>query len=256
MKTGYWVIRTYKAGGIGEKIKYWVPEEKPTRSERRMKAAIKKQEWNESNLQRKLARKIRANFSSRDHFVTLTYSDKGKDKLGQDLDEDGIYHAAHHQLRLWLRRVRGACAKAGVELRYIAITSDLNEETGELVRVHHHVILNAEAAEIAMKKWTLGGSHKEHLKPEREDPIRHYLAGYLLKQARRLPDEKKYIPSRNLIVPQPKDRVAVSGAELSVPRGGELLYRGPYIPGRPQYIIYTLPENEKRKVPPGREKTA
>ena len=28
MTEGYWVIRTYTAGVVGEKIKYWVPGEK------------------------------------------------------------------------------------------------------------------------------------------------------------------------------------------------------------------------------------
>ena len=59
---------------------------------------------------------------------------------------------------------------------------------------------------------------------------------------RRLPDKKKYIPSRNLIVPQPKDRVAVNGAELAVPKNGQLLKRSEFSPGMPQYIRYILPE--------------
>ena len=246
MKTGYWVIRTYKAGAIGEKIKYYVPGQKPTRSERRMKTEVKKQEQNEGNLRRRVARVLRANFSERDSLVTLSYEESAVKGLGEDLDEDGLYHAAHHQLRLWLRRVRRVCAAAGVELRYVAVTSDLDGDTGEVVRVHHHVIMNAEAAQLCASKWKHGRTHRENLKPEQEDPTRNYLAGYLLDQARRLPDEKKYIPSRNLTVPQPKDRVAVSGAELSVPRGGELLYRSAYVPGQPQYLCYVLPEAAER----------
>ena len=34
MAEGYWVIRSYQAGMIGEKIKYWVPGKKPSKSER------------------------------------------------------------------------------------------------------------------------------------------------------------------------------------------------------------------------------
>lgn len=59
---------------------------------------------------------------------------------------------------------------------------------------------------------------------------------------RHRPNEKKYSPSRNLIVPQPKDRIAVSGAELQVPRGGQLLLRAGWMPGMPQYIRYIVPE--------------
>ena len=68
------------------------------------------------------------------------------------------------------------------------------------------------------------------------------LAHYLLAQVRHRPNEKKYSPSRNLIVPQPKDRIAVSGAELQVPRGGQLLLRAGWMPGMPQYIRYIVPE--------------
>ena len=68
------------------------------------------------------------------------------------------------------------------------------------------------------------------------------LAHYLLVQVRYVPDEKKYCPSRNLTLPQPKDRAALSGAELSVPRGGQLLFRAGWAPGMPQYIRYILPE--------------
>lgn len=251
MKQGYWVIRTYTAGAVGEKIKYWVPGEKPSKSERRLKADIKQQERNEANAEKRMARLIHANYTSRDLLVTLSYSMEGLKKLGEGLDADGLYHAAHHQLRLWLRRARAACAKAGVELRYIAITSDLDGKTGELVRAHHHVIVNEKAVELAEKKWSLGTVHKENLYDVVDQTA---LAAYLLRQARRLPDEKKYIPSRNLTVPQPKDRVAVSGAELAVPRGAQLLHRAGWTPGMPQYIRYILPD--VGKIRKGQKKTA
>ena len=46
-------------------------------------------------------------------------------------------------------------AKAlGIPFRYIPFTSDLDGKTGEVVRVHHHIIVNAEAAEIALEKWS------------------------------------------------------------------------------------------------------
>ena len=49
MANGYWVIRTYTAGAVGEKIKYWVPGEKPTKSERKIKSDIKQVQRNEAN---------------------------------------------------------------------------------------------------------------------------------------------------------------------------------------------------------------
>ena len=242
---GYWVIRTYTAGAVGEKIKYWVPGDKPTKSERRLRSEIKKQQQNEASAEKRLARLIHANFGCGDYLVGLDYSAEGLTMTAYGLDqddpeyEDKLYHAAHHQLRLWIARVREACRKAGVPFRYIAVTSDMDGKTGEAKRIHHHVIVNAEAAEIAVAKWTRGGTHHEHLYDVVDQTA---LAAYLLNQVRRMPDEKKYIPSRNLVIPQPKDRIAKSGAELAVPRGGQLLHRNEYKPGRPQYIRYILPE--------------
>lgn len=245
MKKGYWVIRTYTAGVIGEKIKYWVSGEKPTKSHRRLKTEIRKQQQNEASAVRRMARIIHANFTSRDVLVGLDYSELGLAGIRRGTDpqaagdyEEQVYQAAHHQLRLWLRRVRSACQKAGIPFRYIAVTSGMDGKTGETRRIHHHVILNREALELALSKWKLGGTHHEHLYGV---PDQTALAAYLLGQVRRLPDEKKYIPSRNLLIPQPKDRIARGGAELAPPRGGQLLHRSEYKPGRPQYIRYILP---------------
>lgn len=241
---GYWVIRTYKAGAVGEKIKYWVPGQKPSKSDRRLRSEIRKQQQNEAGAEKRMARQIHANFTSKDYLIGLDYSEAGLSRVLAGLDEKGerfadeSYHACHHRLRLWLKRVRRECRKAGVPFRYLAVTSDTNGKTGELVRLHHHIIVNREALAIALGKWTLGSTHHEHLYNVVDQTA---LAAYLLRQVRRLPDEKKYIPSRNLTIPQPKDRIAPGGAELAVPRGGQLLHRNEWRPGRPQYIRYILP---------------
>ena len=245
MAEGYWVIRSYRAGVIGEKIKYWVPGKKPSKSERRVKSDIKQQQRNEANAVKRAARIIHANFARGYLLLGLNYSDAGLKKTAAGLDpsaedyEDKLYHAAHHQVRLWRDRVRKACAAAEVELKCFIVTSDMDGKTGEYVRVHHHVIINQEALEIAMGKWKLGGTHH---KPLSGDLDQTALAAYLLDQVRRLPDEKKYITTRNLIIPQPQDRIARNEAELKVPKGGQLLHRAEYSPGAPQYIRYILPE--------------
>lgn len=239
---GYWVIRTYRAGMVGEKIKYWVPGARPSKSERRVKSEIRKQQSNEASAEKRAARIINENFTKQDALLTLSYSDNGLKKACKDIDASDpnqVFHAAHHQLRLWLRRVRRACKDAGVEVKSCVVTADVDGKTGEAVRVHHHVIISGQAVEIALGKWTLGNSHWEHLYDNMDQTA---LAAYLLRQVRRLPDEKKYIPSRNLVIPQPQDRIAKGGAEVSVPRGGQLLHRSEFKPGMPQYIRYILPD--------------
>ena len=65
MTEGYWVIRTYTAGAVGEKIKYWVPGEKPTRSQRKLKSDIKQQQRNEANAEKHLARLLNENLRTK-----------------------------------------------------------------------------------------------------------------------------------------------------------------------------------------------
>lgn len=246
-KEGYWIVRTYKAGRIGEKIKYWIPGQKPTKSARRMKSDIRKQKQNENDATKRAARIINENFRGGDVFDALTYSEDGYAKLTANmpdgLDEqeqaDYIYAQADHQLELFCRRCRYACKKAGVEFKFFAITSDMDGETGEMVRIHHHIIVPKEIKNIVRELWTLGGIEKNAVWHEDD----HFgLAKYLMDQVRRIPDAKKYKRSRNLVVPEPKDRVAKGGKEVQPPKGASVIYRREFVPGRPQYIRYIIPK--------------
>lgn len=245
MAEGYWVIRTYRAGKVGEKIKYWIPGKRPGKSERRVKSDVKQQQRNEANAVKRLARVLNANCAEGYVLLTLSYNEQGMGRISGGVNRSAedyanqLYHAAHRHVRLWRDRVSKTCKARGVLLRYVIVTSDMDGKTGEYVRLHHHVIINHEALDIALGKWTMGGTHCELLTRE---PDRTELAAYLLNQVRRLPDEKKYISSRGLEIPEPRDRIAVSEAELKVPRGGQLLHRAEYRPGQPQYIRYILPE--------------
>ena len=55
MAEGYWVVRTYEAGNVGEKTKFWVPGRCPEKSTRREKAELRKQEQNEHSAEKQLA---------------------------------------------------------------------------------------------------------------------------------------------------------------------------------------------------------
>ena len=86
MANGYWVIRTYTAGAGGEKIKYWVPGEKPTKSERKIKSDIKQVQRNEANAEKALARLIHANFTPRDYLLQFSYTEEALEKLSENPD--------------------------------------------------------------------------------------------------------------------------------------------------------------------------
>jgi hypothetical protein len=252
---GYYVIRTWQAGKVYEKLKYWVPGVKPTRSERKMKQDLRKQVDNDRSAVRTAARLLNANFQAGDVLLGLDYTQEEVDKLvvyaesrgwlchregveSEMILLDGVRRAAEHALRCCIRRVKRDLEKSGVSLKYLAVTSDMDGETGEIVRVHHHLVINREAKDAFLAKWTAGGVDWETLRDQDDyTPI----AVYLMNQVRRVPDEKKYMPSRNLIRPQPKDRAAKNGSELRTPKGAKLLSRGAWFPGRPQYIRYVYP---------------
>ena len=237
MGEGYWVIRTYESGAVGEKTKFWVSGDRNRRNRKREKGEIRKQEQNEYAAVKRLARLINTNFRAGDLLVGLDYDADGYEWLGKEPEE--IRASAERELRLLLRRMKRALEKQGQELRYVAITSDMDGDTGEAVRVHHHMILPREALKILREKWKRGGVHWEKLRRQAD-----YLpmAEYLLRQVRRIPDAKKYMRSRNLREPKAKDRVAVTEAEVRMPKGGRLLLRNTYRPGSPQYIRYILPQ--------------
>lgn len=248
IKDGYWIVRTYESGAVGEKIKYWISGARPDR--RSLKAerdAAKKQAQNDASAVKQFARLINANYTERDYLIGLDYSDEGLRKISQRLgrairsDElygDDVREAAEHELRLCVRRVKRQLAAEGIELRIVSVTSDMNGDTGEPVRVHHHLIVNAEARDAFLAKWQLGGVSYEHMFDQLDYTP---LAEYLMHQVRRIPDARKYTSSRNLIRPAPKDRVALSDAQLRAPKGGKLLYASEFRAGAAQYIRYMLP---------------
>lgn len=280
-KEGYFVIRTWEAGDIGEKTKFFVPGKKPDGiPSRRQKNAIRKQEQNEYSALKMLTRLIHANFTSKDLLLGLDYSDEGLERVlswgrknglpvdsaDEMLRNDAIREAAAHELDIALRRVKRELDKSDLELKGIYVTSDMDGVTGEIVRVHHHLIVNAGTEEAFLKCWEkfgLGGVSWEHLWENQIDRTR--LAEYLLEQVRRVPDAKKYRSTRNLVRPIHKDRIVSTDNELVVPKGGKLIFRQEYENKmglqsdfqnrRPQYIRYITPK-ALRRMEAEREKSA
>ena len=272
MSEGYYVIRTYEAGAVGEKTKFFVPGKKPENGKlsRRQKNAVKKQEQNEYSAQKALARLLNANFSGKSAglLLGLDYSDKGLEKIkawgrthglevdseDEDIQRDAAWEAASHELDIALRRVKRILEKEGRELRAIYCTSDMDwdGEQWQKVRVHHHLIVECDTQDAFLKAWEkygLGSVDWEGLWDNQLD--RTPLAKYIIDQVRRIPDAKKYRSTRNLKRPVPKTRIAHTDNELQVPRGGKLIFRqeicnymgerNEYRNHQSQYIRYILP---------------
>lgn len=272
MAEGYYVVRTVEAGDIGEKTKFFVPGKKPDgKLSRRQKNALRKQEQNEYSSLKTFRRLVHANFGKGDLLMGLDYSDAGMERIlrwgrehglavdSREMEErqNAIWESATHELEIALRRVKRRLGKLGMELKALYITSDMDGDTGEIVRVHHHIIVNAAAREAFLDAWEKYGLGGVAWSPLWENQIdRTALAEYLMKQVRRIPDAKKFRATRNLKQPTVKDRIVSTDSELLVPRGGKLIFRQEYEHRmgsksgfenrRPQYIRYITPKALRR----------
>lgn len=253
-ENGYWATKTYHSGMIGEKVKFFVPY---TRIRKQEKSTHEKIMSNENNIVRTVTRCINDNFCAGDGWLTLTYTPERyarvlararrmRERNPELSEQDAIWFAADHEGRLLMDRARSELKKRGIELRYLLTTSDMDKDTGEIVRVHHHVIVGRECVEVIKAKWGTD-EFADPERPQYKDKLWHMkdytpLAEYMIRQVRHIPNAKKYVPSRNLMRPQPKPRKVISGARLRAPKGCEILYADPYT-GRHdcQYIRYLLP---------------
>ena len=273
MKEGYFVIRTYEAGDVGEKTKFFVPGKRPEKGSlsRRQRNAIRKQEQNEYSAVKALARLINANFGKGDLFLGLDYSDEGLrsildwgrkhempvDSADPEEKQNAIWECASHALNNALRRVKRRLEKQGMDLKAVYATSDMDGDTGEIVRVHHHLIVSAGSQDAFLSAWEQYALGTVSWSPLWENQIdRTPIAEYIIRQVRRIPDAKKYRSTRNLIRPVPTNRIVNTDNELAVPRGGKLIFRQEYRSGKsdqqeiyhyqPQYIRYITPKALKR----------
>lgn len=251
MADGYWCTRTYQAGPVGEKIRFWVPGKRPEgrgaiKKDRRLKKAAQ----HTADAIKSLARDLNENFREGDLLIGLDYSDRAlqdlRDKIPgfyvmtEEEQLEAEWLAARHELQLFVLRLQRHAKKQGIQVRYGgAVTSDLDEATGETVRVHHHVVVNRECRELLLSCWGKGGVDYEPLSAQ---PDYTPIAAYLLQQVRHVEDAKTYTSSRNLRRPEPRDKISRGDTVLRAPRGALLLDAGRNVPGQVQYVRYVIPD--------------
>ena len=251
--------------GVVEVTQYTVGDKTQTTGKRWRKAKSQEDKRDENARQavRVAARILNCNYTHESCLVTLTYSDEQWKKMTDgeiatspaaprndnewNADVDQIWEKAREILAKKLEQIRRAAKKAGVEMKTFAVTSDLDQETGELVRVHHHVVVNADAARLLQEKWQYGLVHTENL--YRQDDYTP-LAAYLLGQVRHKENRKKYSCSRNMTQPTVEEMVLSEAPdnEIRVQPGAKVLDRTPYREGCvSQYVRYKRkPSTRKR----------
>lgn len=183
----------FECGDYLEVNIYPVYTKAPCRRKKAKPTSETQQKLNEIYAENKLVRLANANFTDHDLKIELTYS---ATHLPQSDEE------AEKELRNFLRRVKRYRKKNGLpDLKYIAVT-EKGKRSG---RYHHHLIMNGDISVFELVQlWGLGIVGTDILIFD-ENGIAS-LARYMMKQAREFPKKRKYMRSRNLIDPPPKQR--------------------------------------------------
>ena len=172
---------------------------------------------------------------------------EGADVYGADGDAEAVNRlreAADKQLTLWLRRLK---RKYSGKIKAVLITSDVDHETGELVRVHHHVVLAAEGIswDLLRGEWKNGSVDIKQL---RAQPDYTPIATYLMRQVRKQPDKKKYRVTQGMEQPKIEEREILCNTEMKAPAGANVLERSEYTAESiGQYIRYVPKKREYRR---------
>lgn len=187
---------------------------------------------NRKNKEKRIRRKMKANFRENDIWVTLTYR-QGERPF--DMKE------AVNDIRRFLDKMRRYYKKLGIPLKWM-----LHTEIGSRGGIHHHLVINrvTDADIMIRSAWKKGGAHMDLM--YEEGGFRR-LANYLAKE----PDqenklkESRYSCSRNLKPPKTKIRSLKRWAADPKPKKGyyiekETFYEGKNpITGR-KYRSYTM----------------
>lgn len=142
---------------------------------------------NDKNAKKKLIRKINANFTKADIWVTLTYKNGVPDE-----------EQARKDIRNYLRRVREWRRKRGMtELKYVYVI-EYGGKDGRRKRVHHHVVMSGMDRSAAEELWNgKGWANAKKLQPDEYGL--EALARYVTKEAN---GGKRWCASRNLSEPK------------------------------------------------------
>lgn len=252
-KEGMYMITKIISGSVVERRKTYVGR-RPSRRGARIKGASseKKQENNRQQAILALARTLNCNYSHGDGYLTLSFTDEALAACG------GTLEGAKKAGRNFLDRVSYRMKKHGEVLKWVMVPSELDGETGELVRVHVHVVISGHGLRLEdgvfylydEKLEDVWGNGEVDVQILRRQKDYYPLARYLVMQARGVADEKKYSVSRNMVKPRVEHLYTWSPAPLRVPAGASALPGTRYDPETGVNFVRYIPaqRNPARKV--------
>lgn len=242
------VIRTYRSGRVIEKSKFYVHERVAVRKGKvKGNTGAAKRDANARAAVKVVARTLNCNADHKDVLLTAKYTDEWLAAFSSEAEQDKLTEK-------FLRRLRYALKKEGVELRALWVHSEIDGETGRKVRPHVHIVLMGGGitfrdgewwvGEKTMTQiWGMGSTYTEQLHDQADFTP---LALYLLRQARRGENVKKYSCTRNLKKPEITETVSYLDGPVKAPAKALLLESGEYnIETGCHYIRYLAPEKKE-----------
>lgn len=203
-------------------------------------STLRKIKQNEEDAVKRLARILNCNFQTGDLWLTLRYSDGRLPGSREEAEKD---------VKKFLRRCRDAMKKDGKGMKAVWVTSDLDSETGETARLHHHIVMTAESWETVCRYWP-----EDEITYRRLDGRGDYtgIARYMIQNAPRGENVPKWHSSRGMAKPVVTEPVPVRERdEIRIPAGVVVKERTENIDEESglhsRYVRYVKPKTMKRR---------
>ena len=252
-REGLYMITKIVSGNVVERRKCKITRRPAKRGGRiRGNSSEKKVVGNKEYAKLQLARAINCNMVPGDLLLTAKFDPEGLEAIG------GTYEGAKKAGRKFIDRLAYRIRKMGMVCKWFLVPSEIDGETGELVRPHVHIIISGAAFTMRERKlclgeepvdsiWGLGNVDVQFL---RHQDDYYPLAAYLVNQARGVPDEKKWSCSRNMAKPKVTREIVTSGGQLRIPAGATELPGTRYDPENGQNFVRYIPKRKdpRRKV--------
>lgn len=244
---GLYMVETIISGEVRERRKTKITR-RPMKRGGRMKgnSSEKKIIGNREHAKLQLARTLNCNFTAGDLWLTATFDPEHLEACGGD------YEGAKKEGRKFIDRLAYRLKKQGIICKWILAPSEIDGETGELVRPHVHIIITGKGFRVEDRKLLIGneavediwGNGTVDMKFLNHQKDYYPLASYIINQSRGVADEKKYTCSRNMKKPIIKREIVTSGRQLRVPNGATELPGTKYDPEKNQNFVRYIPQKK------------
>ena len=244
---GLYMIEKIISGEVVERRKTRITR-RPLKRGGRMKgnSSEKKIIGNREHAKLQLARTLNCNFTAGDLWLTATFDPEHLEKMGGD------YEGAKKEGRKFIDRLAYRLKKQGILCKWVLAPSEIDGETGELVRPHVHIIITGGGFRVENKQLMIGNERVEDIwgqgcvdmKQLNHQKDYYPLASYIINQSRGVADEKKYTCSRNMKKPMIHREIVTSGRQLRVPSGATELPGTKYDPERNQNFVRYIPQRK------------